>query len=144
VSREAPARFCERRRVRFPPPTLLVERYGTRWPIESVFERMRQDLGVGQAQSRTRRAVERTVPFGLAVYTVVVLWYTRYGHHPADITDRRARQPWYTTKATPAFSDMVVKLRRTVIAARHIRNPAGQPSPEEITAVIRAWEAAAA
>jgi hypothetical protein len=122
----------------------LVERYGTRWPIESVFEHMRGDLGVGQARNRTRRAVERTVPFGLAVYTIVVLWYTHHGHHPADIIDRRARQPWYTTKATPAFSDMVVKLRRTIIAARHIRNPAGQPSPEEIAAVIRAWEAAAA
>jgi hypothetical protein len=122
----------------------LVERYGTRWPIESVFEHMRQDLGVGQARNRTRRAVERTVPFGLAVYTIIVLWYTAHGHHPADITDRRARQPWYTTKTTPAFSDMVAKLRRTIIATRHIRNPAGQPRPEEITAVIRAWEAAAA
>jgi DDE superfamily endonuclease len=122
----------------------LVERYGTRWPIESVFEHMRGDLGVGQARNRTRRAVERTVPFGLAVYTVVVLWYTAHGHHPADIADRRTWQPWYTTKTTPAFSDMVVKLRRTIIAARHIRNPAGQPGPEEIAAVIRAWEAAAA
>jgi DDE superfamily endonuclease len=122
----------------------LVERYGSRWPVESVFEHMRQDLGVGQARNRTRRAVERTVPFGLAVYTIVVLWYTAHGHHPADIAERRERQPWYTTKATPAFADMVVKLRRTIIAARHIRNPAGQPGPEEIAAVVRAWEAAAA
>ncbi|MEY9988000.1 hypothetical protein ABIE67_010188 [Streptomyces sp. V4I8] len=122
----------------------LIERYGTRWPIESIFEHMRQDLGVGQARNRTRRAVERTVPFGLAVYTIVVLWYAAHGHHPADIADRRARQPWYATKATPAFSDMVIKLRRTIIAARHIHNPAGQPGPDEIAAVIRAWEAAAA
>ncbi|WP_324290582.1 transposase [Streptomyces sp. H27-H5] len=122
----------------------LVERYGTRRPIESVFEHMRQDLGVGQARNRTRRAVERTVPFGLAVYTIVVLWYAAHGHHPADITERRTQQPWYTTKTTPAFSDMVVKLRRTIIAARHIRNHAGQPGPDEIAAVIRAWEAAAA
>ncbi|WP_407647007.1 hypothetical protein [Actinacidiphila soli] len=64
--------------------------------------------------------------------------------HPADIAERRTRQPWYTTKTTLAFSDMVVKLRRTIIVARHIRNPAGPPGPEEIAAVIRAWEAAAA
>jgi len=122
----------------------LVERYGSRWPVESIFEHMRGDLGVGQARNRTRRAVERTVPFGLAVYTITVLWYARYGHHPDDIAERRVRQPWYTTKATPAFGDMVAKLRRTIIAARHIRNPAGQPSPEEIAAVTRAWQAAAA
>ncbi|MFD5661363.1 IS701 family transposase [Streptomyces hirsutus] len=66
----------------------LVERYGTRRPIEPVLERMRGDLGVGQARNRPRRAVERTVPFGLAVYTIVVLWYTAHGHHPADITAR--------------------------------------------------------
>ncbi|MCY0924507.1 hypothetical protein OS965_41635, partial [Streptomyces sp. H27-G5] len=67
----------------------LVERYGTRRPIESVFEHMRGELGIGQARNRTRRAVERTVPFGLAVYTIVVLWYAAHGHHPADITERR-------------------------------------------------------
>ncbi|MER6076283.1 hypothetical protein ABT187_47740 [Streptomyces sp. NPDC001817] len=100
--------------------------------------------GPVRPQSRTRRAAERTVPFGLAVYTIVVLWYTHYGHHPADVTGRRTREPWYTAKTTPAFSDMLAKLRRTITAARHIHNPAGQPGPEEIAAVIRAWEAAAA
>ncbi|MZE52727.1 transposase [Streptomyces sp. SID5770] len=122
----------------------LAERYGTRWPIESVFEHMRGQLGVGQARNRTHRAVERTVPFGLAVYTIIVLWYAAHGHHPADIAERRARQPWYTTKTTPAFADMVFKLRRTIIAARHIHNPAAQPGPDEIAAVVRAWKAAAA
>jgi hypothetical protein len=126
------------------PADELVERYGSRGPIEVIFEHMREDLGVGEARNRTRRAVERTVPFELAVYTVVVLWYAAYGHHPDDIAERRTSQPWYTTKTTPAFPDMVVKLRRTIIATRHFRNPAGQPSPEEIGAVIRAWEAAAA
>ncbi|GAB2470986.1 hypothetical protein [Streptomyces incanus] len=66
----------------------LVERYGARWPIKSVFEHMRGDLGVGQARNRPRRAVERTVPFGLAVYTIVVLWCTAHGHHPAYIIAR--------------------------------------------------------
>jgi hypothetical protein len=122
----------------------LAERYGQRWPIEPVFHQMREDLGVGEARNRTPRAVERTVPFGLAVYTLTVLWYTLHGHHPADITDRRRHQPWYTTKRAPGFPDMVVKLRRTIIAARYFDKPAGHPSPEEITAVTRAWAAAAA
>jgi hypothetical protein len=122
----------------------LAERYGQRWPIEPVFHHIREDLGVGEARNRTRRAVERTVPFGLTAYTITVLWYTLHGHHPADITDRRQRQPWYTTKATPSFPDMVVKLRRTIIAARYFDIPARQPGLEEIAAVTRAWAAAAA
>ena len=59
-----------------------------------------------------------TVPFALLVHTLIVLWYTRHGHHPADIDDRRTAQPWYRTKTEPAFEDMVIKLRRTLIAAR--------------------------
>jgi hypothetical protein len=39
VSREAPARFCERRRVRLPPPTLLVILvHGTREHAEALRE----------------------------------------------------------------------------------------------------------
>ena len=122
----------------------LVGRYGSRWPIEPAFHHLREDLGLGQARNRTRRAVERTVPFSLAVYTIAVLWYARCGHHPADLAERRARQPWYTTKTTPGFPDMIVKLRRAIIAARYFDNSSGQPSLEEIAAVTRAWQAATA
>lgn len=34
---------------------------------------MREDFGIGRARNRTRRAVERSVPFGLAVCTTTVL-----------------------------------------------------------------------
>jgi hypothetical protein len=120
----------------------LVGRYASRWSIEPVFQHGREDLGVGQAHNRTQRAVERTVPFGLAVYTLTVLWYALHGYHPDDVTDRRAAAPWYTSKKTPALADMLVKLRRTVIAAQVLGNIPGQPSETEIRAVARAWQAA--
>jgi hypothetical protein len=43
----------------------LVARYAARWGVEQAFADARQVLGVGQARNRLRRAVERTVPFGL-------------------------------------------------------------------------------
>nr|WP_147317725.1 hypothetical protein [Streptomyces spongiicola] len=101
----------------------------------------RQVLGVGQARSRTRRAVERTVPFGLYCYTITVIWYTLHGHHPHDTAEHRARAPWYLTKTHPAFSGMTAKLRRTTIAARFMID-AGQPTDTEIRAVQKAWAAA--
>jgi hypothetical protein len=39
---------------------------------------------------------------------------------------------------------MLVKLRRTVIAAQVLGNVPGQPSDKEIQAVTRAWQAASA
>ena len=47
--------------------------------------------GVGEARNRTRRAVERTVPFGLICFSVVTLWYALHGHAPADVAGHRAR-----------------------------------------------------
>jgi hypothetical protein len=125
-------------------PGALVARYATRWAIEQAFGDARNVLGAGEARNRVRRAVERTVPFALLVHTLIVLWYTRHGHDPADIDDRRASQPWYRSKTEPAFEDMVIKLRRTLIAARFSGSRPAQPTGDQIRVVLAAWDAAAA
>jgi len=58
----------------------LVGRYASRWGIEQAFADARQIVGVGEARNRTRRAVERTVPFGLICFSVVTVWYALHGH----------------------------------------------------------------
>lgn len=120
----------------------LVARYASRWSIEPVFFHARRVLGVGEARNRLRNAVQRTVPFGLIAYSLTVLWYTRSGHDPEQITARRARSRWYTTKKEPSFEDMAVKLRRVIIAARFQHPGVYQPQPEETRAVLPAWAAA--
>ena len=126
------------------PAAILVERYAARWSIEQAFADARNVPGAGEARNRARRAVQRTVPFALIVHTLVVLWYARHGHDPADITSRRQAQPWYTAKTEPAFEDMLAKLRRVMICARISGGSTAQPEPAQITAVLAAWHAAAA
>jgi hypothetical protein len=42
------------------------------------------------------------------------------GANPANSRGRaRECAPWYLTKATPSFADMLAKLRRTIIAAQY-------------------------
>ena len=125
-------------------PAALVARYAARWAIEQAFADARNVLGAGEARNRVRLAVERTVPFGMLVYTLIVIWYARSGHDPADIDDRRAAQPWHRTKTEPAFEDMLIKLRRTLIVARFSAGRPPQPTDEQIHAVLAAWDAAAA
>ena len=125
-------------------PAALVARYAARWGIEQAFADARNVLGAGEARNRVRRAVERTVPFALLVHTLIICWYTRHGHHPADIDDRRAAQPWYRTKTEPAFEDMLSKLRRVLIAARISGSRPAQPTDDQIRAVLAAWDAAVA
>jgi hypothetical protein len=111
-----------------------VARYAARWGIEQAFADARQIMGVGEARNRTRRAVERTVPFGLICFSVVIVWYTLHGHAPEDVTGHRTRARWYTTKTEPSYDDMAVKLRRVIIAAR-FRSPCPeQATPQETRA----------
>jgi hypothetical protein len=121
---------------------LLVCRYTTRWPIEVSFRDARQDVGVGQARNRTRLAVERTVPFGLVCFSLAVVWYATCGHHPADLAARRALAPWYQTKTAPSAQDMLVKLRRVLIAAQYRPGQPSTPTMAEILQVQAAWTAA--
>ncbi len=61
--------------------------------------------------------------------SIVIVWYNMYGHDPADVTERPILAPWYPTKSEPAFEDILVKLRRTIIAARFFTGPPSSTHP---------------
>jgi hypothetical protein len=84
------------------------------------------------------------VPFRLLTMSLVITWYTRHGYHPDDVTQRQTQAPWYPDKSEPSFDDMLIKLRKTIIAARFMPTHAAEPTPEQTLAVQQAWLAAAA
>lgn len=120
----------------------IVERYADRWPIEVAFEEGKELFGVGDARNRTEKAVQRTVPFQFLTMTLTTIWYALHGHHPGDVDEHRKRAPWYLTKTTPSFADMLAKLRRVIIAAQYHPGQGQAPTPREITQVQHAWAAA--
>jgi DDE superfamily endonuclease len=122
----------------------IVERYAVRWSIEPSNAASKQHVGVGQARNRLPKAVQRTVPFGMLVQSLVVLWYAVSGYHPEDVTARRLAQPWYDTKTEPSFEDMITKLRKALIAARFSAVHPGQPDPQILRDYALACAAAAA
>jgi len=114
------------------------------WSIEPSNANSKQQTGVGQARNRLPRAVERTVPFGMIVQSMIIAWYALYGYDPADVTDRAIAQPWYRTKTEPSFEDMILKLRKTIITARFTTATPGQPDPDLLHDYALACAAAAA
>ena len=125
-------------------PEQVVERYAVRWSIEPANAVGKQQMGVGQARNRVKNAVERTVPFGMLIQSLVVVWYALHGHHPDDAPARRLAQPWYQTKTEPSFEDMITKLRKTLIVARFTPVSPGQPNPDLLHDYALACAAAAA
>lgn len=82
--------------------------YAMRWSIEVMNRDSKQHLGFEQPQGWTRRAVERTAPMAMLLYSLIVLWFARDGH--------RNWSPficsWYKSKTQPSFADMLGTLRR--------------------------------
>jgi DDE superfamily endonuclease len=124
------------------PAAQIVERYAARWSIEVAFADAKQITGVGEARNRTTQAVDRTVPIGLIVQSLVMLWHTRHGSD--DLTRRREQAPWYPSKTQPAYHDMITELRHAMITAKYRGTSHHQPTPQQIHDVSLAWEQAAA
>jgi hypothetical protein len=120
----------------------LIERYAERWPTEVAYEEGKELFGVGEARNRSQKAVERTVPFQFLAMSLTITWYAVHGHHPDDVAEHRQRSPWYLTKTTPSFADMLAKLRRVIIAAQFHPGRGCAPTPREIRSVQQAWAGA--
>jgi len=125
-------------------PQQIIARYAARWSVEVTFSDVKDLLGVGQARNRVRKAVERTVPFGLFCHSVLILWYALHGHDQHVTAHRRATAPWYRTKTEPSTLDMLTTLRRQIIATRFMPTTPRPATTQEIMEVHQAWAYAAA
>ena len=82
--------------------------YACRWSIEVTFENSKQLLGLEDPANRKPKAVERTAPMALVLYSLIVAWFHQTGHTRVEFPDR----PWYRKKQEPSFADMLTTLRR--------------------------------
>lgn len=89
-------------------PRQILSTYSYRWAIECTFENCKQLLGLEDPANRLPKAVERTAPMALFLYTLVVVWFHQVGHRFVCFPDR----PWYLRKQEPSFADMLTTLRR--------------------------------
>jgi hypothetical protein len=89
----------------------IVAAFGRRWPLEQTFRDAKQKLVIEDPQTQLPTAVRRSVPFGLFLYSLVVLWYLTKGHLEASAL-RLHRDPWYDKTARPSFTEMLATLRR--------------------------------
>ena len=86
----------------------ILSAYACRWAIECTFENCKQLLGLEDPANRLPKAVERTAPMALILYSLVVVWFHQTGHRFVRFPVR----PWYRTKHEPSFADLLTTLRR--------------------------------
>jgi hypothetical protein len=93
----------------------ILSAYARRWAVEVTFENSKQFLGLEDPANRKPRAVERTAPMALFLYSLIVAWFHRVGHRFVQFPDR----PWYTHKSESSFADLLSTLRRVSWQEQH-------------------------
>lgn len=86
----------------------ILTAYSHRWSIECTFEACKQFLGLEDPANRLPKAVQRTAPMALIIYSLVVVWFHKTGHRHLRFPVR----PWYRRKEEPSFADLLTTLRR--------------------------------
>jgi hypothetical protein len=103
----------------------ILEGYARRWTIEVAFHDQKQLLGFEDPQNQTATAVARPAPLAGIVYDLVLLWYA------ARAQQGRAAgwivRPWYRSKTTPSFLDMLTAIR--LESGRHHFSTPPLPTP---------------
>jgi len=82
--------------------------YARRWSIEVTFHDCKQLLGFEDPANRKEKAVRRTAPMAMVLYSLIMVWFDREGHRHVEFPNR----PWYQHKQEPSFGDMLTTLRR--------------------------------
>jgi hypothetical protein len=104
--------------------------YMKRWSVEVGYADSKQLLGLHDAQVWSEEGVQRAHPMAWFVGGLVVVWYARFGVHEEQA---EMAAPWYSTKKTPSFADMLATCRL------HLwRNWYETATPEEQTG-LRDW-----
>ena len=85
----------------------VLVRYASRWSVEVTHHDTKGQLGFEEPQGWTQRAVQRTAPTAMLLYSLVVLWFSREGYRYYDPPHR----PWYIGKTQASFADMLATLR---------------------------------
>lgn len=86
----------------------ILAAYAGRWAIEVTFADSKQLLGLEDPANRKEKAVQRTAPVALVLYSLLVAWFHQVGHRLVRFPER----PWYRHKVEPSFADVVTTLRR--------------------------------
>lgn len=108
-------------------PSDVLKAYACRWAIECTFENCKQHLGLEDPANRVPKAVARTAPLAMLLYSLIVVWFHQDGHGAVRFPER----PWYPHKRQPSFADMLTTLRRLsyeeIIAGQLPKEYANQP-----------------
>ena len=94
-----------------------------RWSLETTFQEAREHLGLETLRNWSEKAVKRSVPFLLGLYSLIVVWFALHVEQPERFPLER---PWYK-KPSVTFSDMLSAARGDILGELLFQRPQCAP-----------------
>ena len=117
-------------------PKQMIELYVDRWSLEVTFEETREHLGVETQRQWSDKAIARSTPILMGLYSLVCMMGNRLGQVELLKIEKAA---WYQKKHI-TFSDMLRAVRMTIWRENLIlREGKITPSVEIITTEMAEW-----
>ena len=95
-------------------PERIISWFVRRWQLEATFQEVRQRLGFETQRQWSERAIRRTAPALLGLFSVVTLFADQ--HMTNKGVEALRRTAWYD-KSHPTFSDALAMVRKQLWAA---------------------------
>lgn len=90
-------------------PVEMLEWFVRRWQVEVTFEEARAHLGLETQRQWSEKAIARTTPLVLALFSIVALLAD---HHHGEKQELFVRQAAWYVKRLPTFSDALATVRQ--------------------------------
>jgi hypothetical protein len=117
-------------------PEQIIELYVDRWSLEVTFEETREHLGVETQRQWSDKAIARSTPILMGLYSLVCLMANRLGQEKLLKIEETA---WYQKKHA-TFSDMLRAVRMVIWRENLIpRKVKKSPSLDNITSEMEKW-----
>lgn len=94
-------------------PEQIIRLYMLRWPVETMFQEVREHLGVQTTRHWCQQSVQRVVPLQLAVYSLVALVYRELAQQQQQGRPPLQNTPCYQ-KDHVTFTDALAAVRREI------------------------------
>src|SRR5215212_1519796 len=93
-------------------PAQIISWFVRRWQMEATFQEMRQRLGFESQRHWSEKAIQRTAPALLALFSLVTL----FAHQPMAPASAFVQQTAWYRKSHPTFSDALALVRKQLWA----------------------------
>lgn len=110
-------------------PTKIIEYFVLRWNIEVTFEETRALLGVETQRQWSDKAIARTTPLLMALFSFVTL--VAFSMHRVKALASQETASWYNKAGDLTFSDILAIVRRSIWSQKYFSKSENQPDSDK-------------